>query len=251
MKVISLVIMALLVTGVLATLVLAENEEIGTAEEAVSETSLDSQEVTASLNEVDEAIADTDERLIGPTKVNLGSGWGLTTDNKNAEMMRIVWATKSYKSGEAQIKNKSNVIKKDNSNVSYSSFGRFFISISGHMEKFKLVKKEISDNRVSFYVLPVNKGYIGSEEAKNASIGTLTLNKKQYTHMVLWNGKLTLDSGNYVGDWSVSLASKTRIYAKQSTPKDNEEPKKVEKVSFWQKLFGKKAKVNESAGETA
>jgi len=277
MKTLSLALMALMIVSIfVSAIVIAENEEVTNISEISDSASTvgDTNEVIA---ESESVIAETDERVIGLGAATLAEGWSISSDNTKAEITTGIWVSKKYlkvnvsKTKEIRDKYKGDKakiieeLKKLTSETQITSHGRLNIGIGTNKEKFKLFKKEITDEKASFYVVPMLKQTETTieetaklkqtettieETAKASSVGTLELTKKQYTNLALWTGKLVLTSGNNKGDWSVSLASKTKLIRgigkevvkqtdnlKQKTEEIKEKAKEMNKKwwQFWQK----------------
>lgn len=104
---------------------------------------------------------------------------------------------------------------------------------------YRLLSKEIDNDSVSFYILPNNipnnssandkKGFlvglgkklgliknsniITSVDTNNLdSVGELTLDRTKFDSITLWKGSMSLDSGNYTGDWNMDLMSAKWIW---------------------------------------
>lgn len=271
MKTASIVIIALMLFSIFAAgFVIAENEEIADVGEISDSTSVIS-DTNEAIAESEKAIAKTDERVIGLGAATLAEGWSISSDNTKAEITTGIWISKKYLKVDAskakEIRDKYNgdkakiieELKKLTSETQTTNHGRLNIGIGINKEKFKLFKKGITDEKASFYVVPIlkNTETTTEETAKTNSIGTLELTKKQYPSMALWTGKLVLNSGTNKGEWNVNLASKTKLFknleigeeVKQVRGGIEAEKKKFDEVekavrearkSWWQ--FWKKAK---------
>lgn len=233
MKTLSIVIMALMLFSIFAVgFVIAENEEVTSVSDIAGENA--EGDVNSVLNE--SSAIDDDVKIVGLNAVTLADGWVIASDNTKAEIVRALWTTKKqlkvdavkvkeirdkYKGDKAKIVEE---LKKMTSDVVVVSQGRLNIGTGKNMEKFKLVKKEITEQKAIFYVLSINSKLTETEASTNA-IGSLELVKKQYPNMALWTGKLTLDSQakaivnkdyssntQYHGIWNVNLASKTKLF---------------------------------------
>ena len=221
MKIISLAIMALMLFSIFAAgFAIAENEEVTNINEIATETG------ESDINEVlsETQTSDDDVKMIGLNAVTLANGWIIASDNTKAEITRALWTTKKQlKIDASKVKaireqykgNKAKIIeelKKLTSDVVIVSQGRLNIGTGKNMEKFKLAKKEITEDKASFYVLPINTEIPSDGNVGRLYVGSLELSKKQYTNLALWTGKLTLNSGTNKGEWNVNLASKTKLF---------------------------------------
>ena len=201
MKYLGLIMLGILVFGVFATsLAIAENEEVTNVSEITSD-SVTAADTETILAEVEQGNAGNQMRA-----VTLAEGWVVYLDSSKAEVARVLWASK----GDSK------------------ALGRLYVGSGKDMEKYKLAKKEVLGDSTTFYVLPINEKY----NSTHLAVGTLTLNKKQYTNLALWTGSLTFGSGKYSGTWNMELASKTKVFRNAE-----QQQAKPEKVSWWKRLL--------------
>lgn len=255
MKIYGLIIAIVLLAGIFAaSFALAQEESV---QDIVGNTSSIVDDANNLLNDTGTAIDDA--KVLGSKSLTLAEGWAISNDNSKAEAITGLWLAGNYldvsadKVKEVRQQNKGDKAKikeelqKLSGNVVSFSTGNLELGQGKDKEKFKLVKKDMTNTSVSFYVLPVNeKRFLNSSDAASAAVGTLTLDKKQYPDLTLWTGSLVLNSGNNAGTWNVELASKTKAVKSQEAGKGNQgESNKQEgkKTGFWDKLkFWKKAK---------
>lgn len=242
MKTLSLVLMGVLMLGMFASsFVLAEDEVTDVPELTNSENT--DQNVQDTLDEV----ANTDEfKTVNAKSVTIAEGWGINSDDTKAEIVQAIWLTKksfeldpekvkeireTYKGDKDKIKEE---LKALSTEVDEKTFGQIMVGLGKDHEKYKLVGKEITSDKVSFYVLPIDSKY-NVEEAASASVGTLDLEKNQYPNLALWSGTLVVDSQK----WKISLASHTKLYKPEQQNKPGEGPKEnqAKKGGFWEKFM--------------
>lgn len=243
-----IVIAALLMIGIFAAALALADEEITNLND-LSQGSVVSDSSDA-LNESQE-IADNDVRVLGTNAVTLAEGWTVSNDGSKAEIIKGLWISRDFlkvnaskvKETREKYKGDKEKIKQELLNLAGNSVslatGRLNLGLGNIMEKFKLFKKEIGNDSAVFYVIPINEKAFNDSEASSKSMGTLTLNSKKYLDLTLWTGTLSLKSGNYAGDWKVSMASKTKVFKGNAEIKKVEEKIKEnqgEKRGFWARL---------------
>ncbi|MDP2925318.1 MAG: hypothetical protein Q8N99_03025 [Nanoarchaeota archaeon] len=266
MKTYSLLLIFLLVIGVISTvIVFAEEEDSnasdddsdseivsdeGTITSDIQEGSNQSEDLEESIKESDRPVKEKNIRVLGVKTVTLAEGYSIKKDDSKAHIITGNWITGKYKRGNSS------------EELNFAN-GMIKLGLGNKMDKYKLVKKEISNKSASFYLLPINK-LLNSSVASADNIGTLELSKKSYPDLDLWTGTLKVTSGKHIGEWSVNMVSKTKTYnnlvvrAKEINGKEigekarekiQEKQEKIkEKVvqteakrpGFWARLFGRK-----------
>ena len=129
------------------------------------------------------------------THVTISEGFILSGDESNAEFFRGFWSVRRFieKAESSQdIENKAIKSKK---------VGSVVIGAGPKKEIFKLEMIDFDSDGASFDL----------KNKDNEVIGSLDITPKRYDRITLWFGKLSIDSGAYVGKWSVTAAVKTKI----------------------------------------
>ena len=129
------------------------------------------------------------------TRVTHFSGFAISGDN--GEPINGLWISHKFM-------RKNGVVKK--------STGRLSLGHGDGKNKFKLLLKEFTNNSASFYVFPIDSNLekVDRDNMTNTNIGTLNLDHKKYTRIVVWTGKLVLNSGIQTGTWDVTGWSRTK-----------------------------------------
>ena len=214
------------------------------------------QDIRGAVNESDAVIGDEDARAVAFKTATLGEGWIISSDNTKAEFLRGFWVSRNYlnvSNSEVQEIIQKNTdkekakeeISKLSSKMLTNGFGRIYIGSGKNFENLKLVKKELTNESASFYVIPINQKYkLDKIELANTSIGTLELEKKQYPSLTLWVGKLILTNGSHSGEWNAELASTTSTLKKtqsQGQATQGQQGQQIQepklKKPFWKKLM--------------
>jgi hypothetical protein len=265
MKSIALSIIALLVISTFA-MAFALADESTTVEDSTAVANIQSADAVveqplADQTTVTEVVAETQaiapteqapaaqQRYAGVARVTYGNGFAVKSDNTDAERLLGFWASVKYVSVDPavlkqlrqQYKNQSAKLKEEiakltTDKVVVKSTGRIAVGLGARMEKFKLLKKELTNTSATFYVLPINENVEALKDAADAdinakSVGELKIDAKIYPHLTTWTGTLTLNSGKYAGTWTTTLMSHSIIGAKG--------------------LFGKKVVANIRGGQAA
>lgn len=243
MKNLIILLSVLLVLGTFSLVISEENSVSGTASdetivESVGELSATDISDSESVEVIEEyeAILPTEgvsENIKIPYLKNVTSahGWVVKSDNTNAQFLSGMWATgisysfsldslvrirNKYPEDPAKIHEELKKLDKTGK-INQFSVGRLNIGSSPNIERFKLIKKEITDTRAVFYVTPISSSLkdFNQTDLETKSVGVLDLTKNSYPSINLWTGKLILNSGDYSGEWSVSMASKTKVFIKK------------------------------------
>jgi hypothetical protein len=231
----------LFVIGILVSAVEIKKEEATSMQDFITDSSV-KDDMNSALAETEQLVAN-DTRAFGFSVVTFAQGWMTNNDNNTrAEVLTAVWISKSYlevnsekvKQVRQQYKDDPDKLdeelKKLASDVKTVSWGRIYIGEGEGMEKLKLVKKEMTNDSALFYVTPMSEKYdLDETNEDGVSVGSLSLEKKYYPDLLLWQGVLKLEGGKYIGEWQVYSASKTKTIKKLSLP--------VKKTGFWEKLM--------------
>ncbi len=205
--------------------VISSDEVVVLEEEEVEEELPEYEEDTAEDEEVEE-IEETEKKAIfGLTRVTIGEGFVMKSDESDAEFFRGMWVVKRF------IERTANSEEINESDIQTEKFGYVVIGVAEEKEKFKIEMTEFSNESVQFDIKN-NAGTI---------VGSMEIKPKRYDRITLWFGTLILNSGSYAGDWSVTAVSKTKIVKPE-----------IKKVAAW-KVFAVKqrreAKIKEKAQE--
>lgn len=270
MKVLILITVCLMILGLFAiNLVVAEEvQKVDSIEAVVSEAPDFEESEVAEIVTENEEIAPTETKKVrGLKRATLGRGWAVKSDDSAAEYLRASWVggfvaevplsemkriREEYKGDREKI---AEELRKLKTEKTWVSTGRLHVGLGRLIENFKLMKKEITGEKAVFYVLPISANLKELDETSlhSRSVGTLELDKKKYPHLTLWSGSLSLSSGEYSGDWKVSISSATKNFNKPivaskvagkirkageaqdgSEETDRTKPKKV---GFWKRLM--------------
>src|SRR3989338_7040472 len=128
------------------------------------------QDIRGAVNESDAVIGDEDARAVAFKTATLGEGWIISSDNTKAEFLRGFWVSRNYlnvSNSEVQEIIQKNTdkekakeeISKLSSKMLTNGFGRIYIGSGKNFENLKLVKKELTNESASFYVIPINQKY--------------------------------------------------------------------------------------------
>ncbi|MFH1249185.1 MAG: hypothetical protein V1660_03465 [archaeon] len=180
------------------------------------------------------------QRYFGMTRVTVGDGFAISSNNTRAERISAFWVSGRYisidpgivKNLTRQYKGQPEVLKAElaklaTDKVVVKATGQISIGIGKDKEKFKLLKKDITNTSVTFYLFPINTNLAELKDAAEdvitaKSVGTLKLDATVYPHLTLWKGDLTINSGAYVGIWSVSASSDSKVITQQNIKKVKE-----------------------------
>lgn len=248
MKYASIGLALLLVSSILAlSLVSAQDAEETTqiVSNNISSDLPNSDQIAESASEV--ALNKTNKKQIGLTRVTYAQGWA--TSENTGYLSNLVWASSSYsnitqndiKAVREQYKNDkkgARMALADNvsqGGVMKLSSGRLTLGTGREATIYKLTNKDFSNTSLTFDVYSLDKN--------SSSIGTLTLNAKQYGNMTLWSGKLVINSGDKAGSYDVSYSAESRLTAMSA---GNGKAKGIEiamekgngkKIGLFQKVF--------------
>ncbi len=169
------------------------------------------------------------QRYLGVARATVGDGFVVKSDNTEAKRIAALWVSSKYVSVDpAKLKNlreqykgqparlKAEIAKLATDKVVAKAAGRLRVGFGATGANFKLLKKEFTNTSVSFYVLPITEDLAALKDAADSEIsaklvGTMTLDATKYPSLVLWKGTLTLTSGNFVGTWSVTATSNSKV----------------------------------------
>lgn len=255
MKTLSLFLISILTIGIFAFPVLLAQEEATTSQE-LSDSENTDVTIQETLNE--STTTSVPENFKTGLKIGtLGEGWMTNSDNTEASIFRTFWISKKqieidpqevkeiremYKNDSSKMKEE---LKKLSEGVNETSFGQILLGLGNKMEKYKIVQKEATENKIVFYIIPINSKY-NAEDISSISVGTFEVEKNVYPSLVLWTGKLVLNSGDYSGSWDVSFASKTKAYKAWGKVESEKKPGFWGKFAFWKA----KKNVNNQGNET-
>lgn len=158
---------------------------------------LDDLEASDDFQEIEEILSEEEmpeEDVLRIRQITYARGFIVKDDESNADVFRGLWIAD-------RLVEDTEVTDVQNANITSRKFGYVMLGAGGRHEKFRLEMDEFTDEQVTFNLLDSNGN----------SAGTLMLKPKKYTYIKLWFGKLTVNSGNYAGEWSVSAIAKTRI----------------------------------------
>ncbi|MBI2449234.1 hypothetical protein HYV49_02970 [Candidatus Pacearchaeota archaeon] len=204
MKIINIFIIGILILGLLG-IVLANVEDKIAKEGKLDDIDedIDVETVATLDNETNNIVNNTlnktkehrEKIKIGEERVTHFAGFAISGDN--GEPVKGLWVSQRF--------------ERNNTNITRAS-GRFDIGHGDEKSKFKLLLKEFTNNSVSFYVFPIDASLerIDRENTTSNSIGTLNLDHKKYSNIVVWKGKLVLNSGSRAGTWEVTGWSRTK-----------------------------------------
>lgn len=246
-KVIVSLLSLLLLVSFFASNVVAqdENDKLIDTEESVIEGAdvissdevviLEEDEVEEELPEIEEEIKEIEESeevqeierksMFTITRVTVGEGFVMKDDESDAEFFRGTWIVKRF------INKTANLEDIENQQIESKKFGFVVIGVAEEKEKFKIEMTDFSEESVTFDL----------KEKTGTVVGNMEIKPKRYNRITLWFGSLTLDSGEYMGVWSVTAVSKTKIVKPE-----------IKKISAW-KVFAvkqrKEAKIKEKLQE--
>jgi len=140
----------------------------------------------------------------------------------------------------------SHVFERNGTNATRSA-GRLEIGHGDEKSRFKLHLKEITDTSISFHVFPIDASLerVEKEGIGNSSVGTIALNYKQYTNIVVWKGTLVLNEGKHSGSWDITGWSRTRTIHR----KDIEEHREGAMMKMQRKVADAEEKLNKTRGK--
>ncbi len=129
------------------------------------------------------------------TRLTTGLGFVIKTDKSDAQFFRGSWIVR--KSAEKP-RNAENI---NNTKIKIRRFGFITIGVREKKERFKIKIENATEEKIIFKLLN-KKGDIS---------GNLELTPKKYKSITLWFGTLNINSGNYIGEWSITASAKTKI----------------------------------------
>ncbi len=198
-KTLTLFLTFILLVSVLPLNILAQEDNIGeidvieTSEiEVVGEDEIEDEEEIEELEEITE---DEKGAIFRLSRVTTAGGFIMKDDESDAQFFRGRWIVRRF------VEKADNLADVDENNIKTNRFGFVVIGVGNEKEKFKIRLKENSEEEVIFNLL--------NREGENA--GELKLTPKKYERITLWFGTLTLNSGNYNGEWSITAVAKTKI----------------------------------------
>lgn len=173
------------------------------------------------------------QRYAGIARLTVGDGYVIKSDSTAAEKLRGFWVSARYISVDpAKVKEirdlykgqpakiREELAKLATDKVVLKATGRIAVGLGAGTEKFKILKKEFTNTSARFYVLPITEDLGALKDATDADIsakavGELQMSATKYPHLTVWQGTLTLNSGNFAGTWTVSLSTHLRLAAKK------------------------------------
>lgn len=254
----------LLIAGVFATsIAIADennsNNESGTSD-VVPNTNV-SGEVSDSMNELNESMHDG-YKIVGSNVITYGQGWVISEGSNNTGyLFNALWVTQTLtnisssniNSIRAQYANeskgKARDIRQALANAAGDSFakvsaGRINIGVGGKSSTYKIVE----DRNTSTNTSAVFNIYEANDKSNSNVLGTLTLSATGYSDMMLWTGKLVMNTGNFAGTYDVSIASKSGgVLGVTVTNRGGQEGRGIvnavqngngNKVGLWQRFMG-------------
>ena len=214
-KVHAMTIMSLLFIGLFA-MSFAIAQDVDDTLEEVSEIELETEE-TAEADEIQNELKEVYEnkrKIFGLTKVTKAFGW-ISQEDK-AHRFDAIWVTVRIPGASNETDVEESIRKK--------SFGRLKVA----NRKFKLVKKEFTNESLSFYVLSIDQKLSTDnvEDLDSLAIGILKVSPGNTSPMQTWDGALEItdNAEEHGGVWDVKAGSYTKIL------------KNVNKRSFWRRL---------------
>ena len=229
MKILSLALAFLMIFSIFAAVFTIADSEDSNAEETNDTIAYLEVSDESSLTEM---VEDSNKTLpgyrhFGAAQVTKGQGWAISEDS--GYLVNVLWASQIFARApkeeiqqiRQQYKNCTDSAGKRNRNctidaidslrtandsIQKRAFGRLQIGVGKDHENFKLVKNTFDNKSVIFDVYTIN-----SRNATRDKVGSLELEGKHYTQFTLWEGTLKINSGDHVGTYQVSLASKSVI----------------------------------------
>ena len=129
------------------------------------------------------------------TKVTTGIGFIIKEDKSDAQFFRGTWIVR--KSAEKP-KNAKDI---NSSKITTRRFGFVIVGIGDGKERFRIRVENATEEKIVFRL----------SDRNDTNIGSLELMPKIYNEITLWFGTLTLNSGNYIGNWSITASARTKI----------------------------------------
>lgn len=215
---------------VTTTTVTGESESVVESTGEVEEVDLTETENVEVLEEYEsvlpsETATGMSRKVPGVKRSTSARGWAIKDDDSDAVFVSGLWvvgqiydisldeikAIKEENQGNPDVIWEKLKELSENSEMRWFGTGRLHVGAANKIDRFKLIRKEITEGRAEFYVMPNTAQLKDSEDSSLAdeSIGVLILEKNTYPSINLWDGKLTLKRGNYIGEWSVQVASRT------------------------------------------
>jgi len=238
-KVYGLLICSLLILGLFAVLALANVEDKIAKEGKLEDVDddIDADEVAIVDNETDALVNATLNKTkakkdFDREKSRVTQFEGFALSGEKGDPVRALWV--------------SHVFERNGTNATRSA-GRLEIGHGDEKSKFKLHLKEITDTSISFHVFPIDASLerVEKEGIGNSSVGTIALNYKQYTNIVVWKGTLVLNEGKHLGSWDITGWSRTRTIHR----KDIEEHREGAMMKMQRKIADAEEKLNKTRGK--
>jgi len=150
------------------------------------------------------------------TRVTTGLGFVIKDDKSDAQFFRGTWIVRK------SVEKPKNTESINNTNIKTRRFGFVTIGVREEKETFRMSVENATEEKIIFKLL--------NKEGNIA--GNLELTPKRYKRITLWFGTLTINSGNYTGEWSVTASARTKIIKS-----------KIERPSRWNIFaFGERRK---------
>jgi hypothetical protein len=210
-KISAFAVMSLLLVGMFAiSFGMAQDVDDLLEDEASFEEDMGAEEIQDELEKTYGGQRD----VVGLSKMTKAFGW-ISQDGK-AHAFDAIWVSLKVPTISNETESEEPMRKR--------SFGKLKVG----NRVFKLVKKEFTEDSLSFYVLPktteLSKDNL--EDLDSLAIGVLEVSPGNTTPLQTWSGTLeiTNDSEEHEGTWDVSAASHTRV------------KKGVVKEGFWKRL---------------
>ncbi len=166
-------------------------------------------------------------KRVGFANMRLGTGWIVGEEN-TGYLINGFWIHQAYAKKEV----------KSNTEIKSMSYGRLKIAKIGNYRLVKTNDTKI-EKGVNFYIIPIKQKSKSLQEAKENSVGVLSLKKeREYSNFIKWTGKLILTSGDKKGNYKVELGTIKKAinpvliaegYSKAKKNKEKESEKKAEK----------------------
>ncbi len=180
-------------------------------------------EITESLENIDEFAQQNQFRKVGFSKISKGHGW--LTNGEEGYLFGGFWATQvlaSINEGTQNIENPK-----------ARAFGGLNIGSLGDFRLFKDFDTSTEDT-VSFYVLERKEQVSSIENIESLTIGKLILNKEtEFSDFTKWTGSLELTSGDFEGEWDVEVGTHTNIVKPVPGLIEGRKAGFWNKVKFW------------------
>ena len=197
------------------------SDEVEVYEEGEDSIELEEFEEVSEYEEVEEG----KQEISSLTRVTVGKGFVLSSDESRGEFFQGVWAVKNFIAENEEGEDIENLV------IKRKEFGFVKIGIGKDKEKYRLRKQIFDEEGLAFDLI--------SKDGEVA--GSLVISPQRYETFTLWRGELKIDSGNYADAWDVTTIARTKVIKP-----------KIDKPAAWN-IFArgqrKKAKIREKVQE--